>query len=55
MRNTPKRVSGMGAFSAAEQAERQHAAELALENDPFVQSLKREFGATIVPGSVRPV
>lgn len=43
------------AASLAEQAARQQAAEQALENDPFVQTLKREFGATIVPGSVRPV
>jgi DNA polymerase-3 subunit gamma/tau len=26
-----------------------------LEADPFVQELKRDFGATIVPGSVRPL
>ncbi len=43
------------AASVAEQAARQQAAELAIENDPFVQTLKREFGATIVPGSVRPL
>ena len=43
------------AASVAEQAARQQAAELAMENDPFVQTLKREFGATIVPGSVRPL
>jgi DNA polymerase-3 subunit gamma/tau len=26
-----------------------------LHEDPFVQTLMREFGATIVPGSVRPL
>ena len=36
------------------ESERQ-AAERVMENDPFVQALKREFGATIVPGSVRPI
>ena len=43
------------AASLAEQAARQQAAERVMENDPFVQALKREFGATIVPGSVRPI
>ena len=43
------------AASVAEQAARQQAAERAMENDPFVQALKQEFGATIVPGSVRPL
>ncbi|MGN6388852.1 MAG: DNA polymerase III subunit gamma/tau [Burkholderiaceae bacterium] len=37
------------------QAERQQEAERTIENDPFVQTLVREFGATIVPGSIRPV
>jgi DNA polymerase-3 subunit gamma/tau len=39
----------------AEQAERQRAAEQTMQDDPFVQTLMREFGATIVPGSIRPV
>ena len=39
----------------ADQAERQQAAELTMQTDPFVQTLMREFGATIVPGSIRPV
>ncbi len=43
------------AADVAEQAERQRQAELTLQEDPFVQSLMREFGATIVPGSIRPV
>ena len=43
------------AASQADQAERQHAAELTMQTDPFVQTLMREFGATIVPGSIRPV
>lgn len=43
------------AASLAEQAERLQQAEQTLESDPFVQTLKREFGATIVPGSVRPI
>jgi DNA polymerase-3 subunit gamma/tau len=43
------------AASLAEQADRLQQAEQTLESDPFVQTLKREFGATIVPGSVRPI
>ncbi len=43
------------AADVAEQAERQRQAEQTLQEDPFVQSLMREFGATIVPGSIRPV
>ncbi len=39
----------------AEQAERQRVAERTMQDDPFVQTLMREFGATIVPGSIRPV
>ena len=43
------------AADVAEQAERQRLAEQTLHEDPFVQTLMREFGATIVPGSIRPV
>lgn len=43
------------AANLAEQAERLQQAEQTLESDPFVQTLKREFGATIIPGSVRPI
>ena len=38
-----------------ERAERQRQAEETITNDPFVQSMMREFGATIVPGSIKPV
>ncbi|MBU0655111.1 MAG: DNA polymerase III subunit gamma/tau [Gammaproteobacteria bacterium] len=37
-----------------EAAEKQAAAEEAIRNDPFVQQLQEAFGATIVPGSIRP-
>jgi DNA polymerase-3 subunit gamma/tau len=43
------------ALALADRATRQREAEQAMEDDPFVQKLKREFGATIVPGSIRPV
>lgn len=37
-----------------ERAERQRQAEETINQDPFVQSLMREFGATVVPGSIKP-
>jgi len=43
------------AAAQADRAARQREAEKSMEDDPFVQKLKREFGATIVPGSIRPV
>ncbi|GGC05563.1 hypothetical protein GCM10007205_13400 [Oxalicibacterium flavum] len=43
------------AAALADRAERQREAEQSIQNDPFVQKLMRELGATIVPGSVRPV
>jgi DNA polymerase-3 subunit gamma/tau len=43
------------ALALADRAARQREAEKSMEDDPFVQKLKREFGATIVPGSIRPV
>ncbi len=43
------------AADVAEEAKRQRQAEQTLHEDPFVQTLMREFGATIVPGSVRPL
>ncbi|QCP49458.1 DNA polymerase III subunit gamma/tau [Trinickia violacea] len=43
------------ALDAAARAERQREAEREIGADPFVQSLIREFGASIVPGSIRPI
>jgi len=43
------------AVAVAEREERQRQAEQNMQNDPFVQTLMREFGATIVPGSIKPV
>ncbi len=45
------------AFQRAEAARvvRQRAAEALIRNDPFVQSMQREFGATLVPDSIRPL
>ncbi|AIO67984.1 DNA polymerase III subunit gamma/tau [Burkholderia oklahomensis] len=43
------------AIAAAERAKRQREAEQEMSADPFVQQLLREFGASIVEGSIRPV
>jgi DNA polymerase-3 subunit gamma/tau len=43
------------AQAQAEREERQREAEETLHNDPFVQTLMREFSATIVPGSIKPI
>jgi len=41
--------------NAAAAQERQRAAEEAIQNDPFVQDMIRDWGAKIVPGSIKPV
>lgn len=43
------------AAAMADRAERQSEAEQSMRDDPFVQKLMREFGATIVPGSVKAI
>ena len=40
--------------NAAAAAERQSAAEKMIYEDPFVQAMMRDFGAKIVPGSIKP-
>jgi DNA polymerase-3 subunit gamma/tau len=42
-------------FALADMAARQQQAEQSMQDDPFVQKLMREFGATIVKGSIRPL
>jgi DNA polymerase-3 subunit gamma/tau len=41
--------------NAAALAERQRAAEEMIQSDPLVQDLMRDWGARIVPGSIRPL
>jgi DNA polymerase-3 subunit gamma/tau len=41
--------------NAAALAERQRAAEELIQNDPFVQDMIRDWGAKIVPGSIKPL
>ena len=43
------------ARAVAEREARQRQAEETMHSDPFIQTLMREFGATIVPGSIKPV
>ncbi len=47
---------GQSAHAAdlAAQAARQQAAEHSVTSDPFVQALVKDFGAHVVPGSIRP-
>ncbi len=60
--NAPVRVStelGIARHTAnakanAERAVQQQVAEQQIHGDPFVQAMMREFGATIVPGSIKP-
>jgi len=40
---------------AAAAAQRQREAEEAILNDPFVQSMLRDFGGKIVPNSIQPL
>jgi DNA polymerase-3 subunit gamma/tau len=44
-----------GRRNAAAAAQKQLAAEKIIFDDPFVQELMRDFGAKIVPGSIRPL
>jgi DNA polymerase-3 subunit gamma/tau len=42
------------AMDVAAQVLRQELAERSVQNDPFVQALVKDFGAQVVPGSIRP-
>jgi DNA polymerase III subunit gamma/tau len=42
------------ALAQAAREERQRQAEETVRSDPFVQAMMREFGASIVPGSIKP-
>ena len=44
-----------GRRNGAASAEKQLAAEKIIFDDPFVQSMMRDFGAKIVPGSIKPL
>ena len=40
---------------AAQAARRQREAESIILDDPYVQQLMRDYGATVVPGSIKPL
>ena len=42
------------AIDVAAQVVRQELAEQSVQNDPFVQALVKDFGAQVVPGTIRP-
>ena len=44
----------LAAVEDRERSERQVAAEAAILSDPFINSLKQDFGAVVVPSSIRP-
>lgn len=46
--------SSAHALDLVAQQARQDAAEVAIDQDPFVQALIQDFGAKVVPGSIRP-
>jgi DNA polymerase-3 subunit gamma/tau len=46
--------SSAHALDQVAQQARQDAAEVAIEQDPFVRALIQDFGAKVVPGSIRP-
>ena len=41
--------------AARKRAERQREAEVAIESDPLIQQMVRQFGATVRPDSIQPV
>ena len=43
------------AVAQAERAERQRQAEAAVASDPVIAGLATDFGATVIPGSIRPL
>lgn len=43
------------ALDLVAQQARQDAAEVVIEQDPFIQALVQDFGAKVVPGSIRPI
>jgi DNA polymerase-3 subunit gamma/tau len=44
-----------GRRNAQAVAEKMREAEAVIQADPFVQAMMRDFGAKIVPGSIKPV
>ena len=49
------RLADLARRKAQAQHARQRTAEEVVRNDPYVQSLIQQFGAKIVPGSIKPI
>jgi DNA polymerase-3 subunit gamma/tau len=52
---TGKATQSIAAVQAKIKQEKQEGAEESVANDDFVKSIQAEFGATVVPGSIRPI
>jgi DNA polymerase-3 subunit gamma/tau len=52
---TGKANQSIAAVEAKVKQEKQEDAEYSVANDDFVKTLQTEFGATVVPGSIRPI
>lgn len=52
---TGKASQSIAAVEAKVKQEKQEGAENSVANDDFVKTLQAEFGATVVPGSIRPI
>ena len=46
--------ASLAAHEDRERSHQQRTAEVAIDEDPFIKSLKREFGAEVVRASIRP-
>jgi len=52
---TGKASQSIAAVEAKVKQEKQEDAEHSVANDDFVKTIQAEFGATVVPGSIRPI
>ena len=52
---TGKASHSIAAVEAKIKQEKQEGAEESIANDDFVKTIQAEFGATVVPGSIRPI
>jgi len=52
---TGKASQSIAAVEAKIKQEKQEGAEQSIANDDFVKTIQAEFGATVVPGSIRPI
>jgi DNA polymerase-3 subunit gamma/tau len=50
-----KATQSIAAVEAKVKQEKQEGAETSIANDDFIKSIQAELGATVVPGSIRPI